>query len=79
MIFAGKVSKGVVILPPDARLPEGAEVEVRAMLAGESQAALAGSVADLTDELVRLSARTRDLPPDLAAQHDHYLHGQPKR
>ena len=29
MILVGKVSNGTVILPPDAHLPEGAEVEVR--------------------------------------------------
>ena len=31
------------------------------------------------DKLLEFAAETRDLPPDLAAQHDHYLHGLPKR
>jgi hypothetical protein len=29
VVYVGKVSHGTVILPPDAHLPEGAEVEVR--------------------------------------------------
>jgi hypothetical protein len=32
-----------------------------------------------TDQLQRFAAETRGLPPDLAAQHDHYLHGLPKK
>ena len=79
MVVVGKVSKGTVILPPGADLPEGSSVEVRPLPADEHSAGLAGAVADLTDELVRLSAKTQGMPPDLAQQHDHYLHGQPKR
>ena len=79
MTFIGKVSNGTVVLPPDAHLPDGAEVEVRPIETVEGDSALAGAVADLTDELVRLSQQTRDLPSDLAVQHDHYLHGHPKR
>ena len=78
MILVGKVSNGTVILPPDSHLAEGTEVEVRPVSA-EDQIALSGAVADLTDELVSLAAQTRGLPADLAAQHDHYLHGHPKR
>ncbi|HUG10562.1 MAG TPA: hypothetical protein VMM36_06090 [Opitutaceae bacterium] len=33
MVFVGKVSNGAVILPPDAHLPDGAEVEVRTLAA----------------------------------------------
>lgn len=31
------------------------------------------------DRLVELASETRNLPPDLAANHDHYLHRLPKR
>lgn len=33
---------------------------------------------DFAGQLRRFAAETRGLPPDLAANHDHYLHGQPK-
>jgi hypothetical protein len=78
MVLLGKVSNGTVILPPDSRLAEGTEVEVRPVPT-QNPIALSSAVADLTDELVSLAAQTRGLPADLAAQHDHYLHGQPKR
>ncbi|MBI4621592.1 MAG: hypothetical protein HY736_00025 [Verrucomicrobia bacterium] len=39
MILVGKVSNGTVILPPDAYFPDGAEVEVRSVVAkGETTA-----------------------------------------
>ena len=78
MVLLGKVSNGTVVLPPNSPLAEGTEVEVRPLPVGNRNA-LTEAVTDLTDELVRLAAQTRGLPADLAAQHDHYLHGQPKR
>lgn len=33
----------------------------------------------LADRLRSVIGKARGLPPDLAAQHDYYLHGQPKR
>ncbi len=42
MVLLGKVSNGTVILPSDAHLPEGAEVEVRPVeTKGESAARMA--------------------------------------
>ena len=35
--------------------------------------------ADSTARLLRLAAETRNLPPDLSENHNHYLHGLPKR
>ena len=72
MSFAGKVQNGVVVLPPEAKLPEGTEVEVTP-LATEQQAG------DFTDRLVRIAGKVRGLPADLARNHDHYLHGHPKK
>jgi hypothetical protein len=31
------------------------------------------------DKLRRLAGKSRNLPSDLASNHDHYLHGTPKR
>jgi hypothetical protein len=77
MTFIGRVSNGTVVLPPDAHLPEGAEVEVRTLAKPGNRTGLSSDA--LTDELVRLSADVRGLPADLARNHDHYLHGLPKR
>jgi hypothetical protein len=71
MSYKGKVKNGVVVLPPDARLPEGEDVEVTPL--GKPAAD------DFTDTLVRISKQVSGLPRDLAEQHDHYLYGTPKR
>src|SRR2546427_5455943 len=39
----------------------------------------AQEAADYTDQLLRFAAETRNLPPDLAANHEHYLHGLRKQ
>ena len=72
MTCIGKVSKGVVILPPGVDLPEGAEVEVRT-----SRPASVGE--DITNGLLRIAKQAQGLPSDLAKNHDYYLHGRPKK
>lgn len=71
MIVVGKVSKGTVILPPDAHLPEGAEVEVRPVAAGSRH--------ERVDKLRQLAGAVEGLPADLAKNHDHYLYGTPRK
>jgi len=39
----------------------------------------AQEAADCTKQLLGFAAETEGLPPDLAANHDHYLHGLPKK
>jgi len=72
MTCIGKVSKGVVILPPGLDLADGTELEVR--------------LPDSTDRGIPFSERYKsfigmadDLPADLANNLDHYLHGHPKQ
>lgn len=36
-------------------------------------------LAESTDKLCALAAETENLPADLSTNHDHYLHGLPKR
>jgi len=72
MGYIGTVSEGKVILPPDVSLPEGACVQVLPL-------AQPTELEGLTAELLRLAHKSRDLPADLAQNHDHYLHGQPKQ
>lgn len=48
--------------------------------ASQSTPELTGrQAAEFTDKLLELAAETNNLPPDLSANHDHYLHGLPKR
>ena len=39
----------------------------------------AQEAADCTERLLGFAAEIEGLPPDLAANHDHYLHGLPKQ
>jgi hypothetical protein len=70
----------VVILPEDVRLPEGTEVTVEAVSqpaeAVPDQLPIWTKLAELAREA---EAMPCDLPEDLARNHDHYLHGQPRR
>jgi len=72
MSFTGTVENGVVKLPADAALPNGTQVRVEAI----SKPAVKNQ---LTRRLVSIANKTRNLPADLAAEHDHYIHGTPKR
>jgi hypothetical protein len=72
MSYKGTIQNGQIKLPPDAVLPEGANVLVDVELQEEVP------VADFAHELLKL-ARPRDWPTDMSLNHDHYLHGLPKR
>lgn len=72
MSVMGKVKNGVVVLPSDVKLPDGTEVEVTPLHSVKE-------AGDFTDELLRISRTTKDLPPDLAKNHHHYLHGLPRK
>ncbi|MDO8542604.1 MAG: hypothetical protein Q7S40_19360 [Opitutaceae bacterium] len=66
MILVGKVSKGTVILPPGADLPEGTEVRI------EPLTSAASSRRERVAALRKLAASVEGLPADLARDHDHF-------
>jgi hypothetical protein len=69
--YKGTVKNGVVVLPPEAKLPEGATVEViPSNLKPEEDSFLAA---------VEKAAKPRPhWPRDYACNLDHYLYGVPK-
>jgi hypothetical protein len=69
----GTVTNGVVVLDGGAAVPEGTHVEVKVPINPDTAASPLGRV------LLRFAGRAQGLPADMAAQHDHYLHGTPKR
>ncbi len=77
MTYRGYVKNGVVVLDPPADLPEGAEVEVGVV--GEGREPLEDETPTLYEQLKDVIGIADGLPSDLARNHDHYLHGQPKR
>jgi hypothetical protein len=71
MTYRGHVKNGVVVLDEPAPLPEGASVRVELAKSDEERT--------LADRLRDVIGIVHGLPPDLAEQHDHYLHGRPKK
>ena len=71
MCYKGTVKNGVVVLPPEARLPEGAEVEVTPLAAQPDDPPFLQAILKL--------ARPRDWPADFALNHAHYAKGHPRQ
>ena len=71
MSIRGTVQNGVIVLEPGADLGDGTVVRVEP-IEPEKESTLA-------DRLQRVIGIAEGLPPDLAEQHDHYLHGRPKQ
>ena len=75
MSYIGTVSEnGVVTLPPEAKMHPGDKVRVELLT---SKPADAGE--PVGRKLLAVSGMIKDWPSDFAANHDHYLHGAPKR
>lgn len=72
MTYKGRVQGGVVVLEPGVTLPDGTEVQVEPL----------GAPAEgnrLHEGLLRLAGTVTGLPPDMAENHDHYIHGTPAK
>jgi hypothetical protein len=72
MTIEGTVQNGVVVLDSGRQLPEGTRVEVIVRDTAEKKPTL-------RERLLKLAGTVDDLPADMARNHDHYLHGAPKR
>jgi hypothetical protein len=69
MSITATVENGAIKLPPGVHLPDGTRVRVETEPPRDS-----GSLA-----WIREFAGSVSGPADLAAEHDHYAHGTPKR
>ncbi|MBI3410725.1 MAG: hypothetical protein HY040_20500 [Planctomycetes bacterium] len=70
MNLAGTVQNGTIVLDNGDQFPEGTRVEV--IVRAETKPTLA-------ERLLKHAGTVPGLPPDFAEQHDHYIHGTPKR
>ncbi len=73
MVYRGKVQNGVIVFQETPDLPEGTEVIV------EPVGSMVKKRPTLAEQFADVIGTVPDLPPDMAAQHDHYLHGALKR
>ena len=72
METTGRVRNGVVVLDNRTGIPEGAVVKVVVLDNADTAPTLAELFADVAGKAV-------GLPPDMAENHDFYLHGLPKK
>lgn len=68
----GRVKNGVVVVDGDVHLPEGISVSILVLDEAEETPLLAEFFQGVAGKAV-------GLPEDIAENHDHYLHGLPKR
>ena len=71
MTYRGRLRNGMVVFDTPVSLPDGVEVEV-SPATGATAPTWAEAFKDIT-------GRAEGLPADMAKNHDHYLHGAPKK
>ena len=76
MSYRGHVKNGVVVLDGDASLPEGVEVVIEPI---EAEDIATEQPPTLLERLKPFVGAAKGLPADLAQNHDHYIHGTPKK
>lgn len=74
MTYRGHIQGGAVVLEKPVKLPDGTQVDVAI-----HQPMKTPQASTLLERFSDLVGRCPDLPEDMAANHDHYLHGQEKR
>jgi hypothetical protein len=83
MTIKGHIKNGTVVLDESVALPEGAAVTVEISPTTDDSNKSDANGSSLQNEMLELAkwAETQPtvLPSDFAENHDHYLHGLPKR
>ena len=84
MTVDGHIENGQIVLNQEISLPEG--MKVRVEFVSNEPAEKSTNDASSSEELPSLYERmkpfvgaVKGLPADYAINHDHYLHGRPKR
>lgn len=83
MSLLATVENGVILIPADANLPDGTKVRVEALveptLLSTEEVGDPNEPRTLADHLAPWIGIAEGLPSDFAAEHNHYIHGTPKR
>jgi hypothetical protein len=72
MKYTGKVKDGVVVLEGGVPIKDGTVVSVEPVERPANGGTLGG-------RFQRFAGAARGLPRDMARNHDHYLHGRPRK
>lgn len=76
MVYEGTVTNGAVVLDNGAPIRDGTRVQV---IVPEAKAAPPETDEPTLKWMLKYAGAIDDMPSDFAAQHDHYIHGTPKR
>lgn len=93
MSYTGHIHKGKVVFEKPIDLPEGTKVTVKKSPAKKKLRLVEDSatpkngqsrknrqtIPTLYERLKPIIGKAKDLPSDFAENHDHYIHGVPKR
>lgn len=78
MTYRGHVKNGVVVLEDRIKLAEGTPVRVQP-LSRPPRTKKAARVRTLGERLLKFAGKVKGLPRDMARNHDHYIHGMPRK
>jgi hypothetical protein len=83
MTVEGHIENGQIVLNQEIPLPEGMKVRVEFVSKETPQESTkeadSEDLPSLYERMKSVAGKAKGLPTDLAINHDHYLHGQPKR
>jgi hypothetical protein len=77
--YKGFVKNGVIVLDEPAALKDGDRVSVRPLRTRRKPSPKAAAPLTLYERLKDVAGIVKGMPSDFARNHDHYIHGTPKR
>lgn len=79
MTILGHIQNGMIVLDEATTLPDGMKVRVAIMPVGSDAPATTDPPKTLYERYQSIIGVIDDMPEDFAEQHDHYIHGTPKK
>ena len=79
MTYKGSVKNGVIVLDDPAALKDGDRVSVRPLRTRRKPSPKAAAPLTLYERLKDVAGIVKGMPSDFARNHDHYIHGTPRR
>ena len=79
MTVEGHIENGQIILDQKVALPDGVKVRVELLSASEPREKANSAAKTQYEHYKSIIGAIDDLPVDFALEHDHYIHGTPKK
>ena len=79
LLGLGHIQNGMIVLDESTTLPDGMKVRVAIVPVSSDASAAEEQPKTLYERYQSIIGVAEGLPADFAEQHDHYIHGTPKR